>query len=91
MVRLKLKIGEKGQILIPKLFREKYGMREGENVTVEPREEGILLKGRPSKEEVLIYLRDHASKLESLNIRPFKLGDLKSTYQEIEYREDKSS
>jgi len=50
MVKLKLKVGEKGQVLIPKLFRDKYGIREGEEIAMEPREEGLLLKGRPSKE-----------------------------------------
>ena len=85
MVKLKLKIGEKGQVLIPKLFREKYRMKEGEEVTVELREEGIFLKGRPSKEEVRGYLRDHATELTSMGILGCKLGDLKRAYLEMEY------
>src|SRR5579863_2746015 len=28
MVRLKVKVGQKGQILIPKIFREEYGIHE---------------------------------------------------------------
>ncbi|MHB8565702.1 MAG: AbrB/MazE/SpoVT family DNA-binding domain-containing protein [Nitrososphaerales archaeon] len=85
MVNLKLKVGEKGQVLIPKLFRDKYGMRKGEEIAMEPREEGILLKGRPSKEEALVSLQQHASKIKSLRIKGPKLGELKSTFQEMEY------
>jgi AbrB family looped-hinge helix DNA binding protein len=85
MVKLKLKVGEKGQVLIPKVFRDKYGIREGEEIAMEPRDEGILLKGRPSKEEALLSLRQHASKIRSLHIKGPKFGELKHTYQEMEY------
>jgi AbrB family looped-hinge helix DNA binding protein len=85
MVKLKLKVGEKGQVLIPKLFRDKYGIREGEEIAMEPREEGLLLKGRPSKEEALLSLHQHASKIKSLHIKSPKLGELKYTFQEMEY------
>ena len=84
MVKLKLKVGEKGQILIPKLFRDKYGIREGEEIAMEPREEGILLKGRPTVEEVLSLVEAHRSKIRSLKIRGSILGELRGTYQEIE-------
>ncbi|MGI0081007.1 MAG: AbrB/MazE/SpoVT family DNA-binding domain-containing protein [Nitrososphaerales archaeon] len=43
-------MGQKGQILIPKIFREEYGIREGEEVAMEPREEELLLKDSPLKE-----------------------------------------
>lgn len=85
MVRLKVKVGQKGQILIPKIFREEYGIRAGEDVAMEPREEGLLLKGRPSKEETISSLRAHASKLKSLGISGSRLRELKEAYQEIEY------
>lgn len=85
MVKLKLKVGEKGQVLIPKLFRDKYGIREGEEIAMEPRDEGILLKSRPSKEEALLSLREHTSKIKSLRLRGSKLGELKHTFQEMEY------
>ncbi|MGI0086201.1 MAG: AbrB/MazE/SpoVT family DNA-binding domain-containing protein [Nitrososphaerales archaeon] len=78
-------MGQKGQILIPKIFREEYGIREGEEIAMEPREEGLLLKGRPSKEDAISSLRDHLAKLKSLGISGSKLGELKETYQEIEY------
>jgi len=85
MVKLRLKVGEKGQILIPKLFRDKYGIREGEEIAMEPTEEGILLKGRPTREEVLLLLEEHRSKIRSLKIKGSNLGELRGAYQEIEY------
>jgi AbrB family looped-hinge helix DNA binding protein len=87
MVKLKLKVGEKGQVLIPKLLRDRYGIREGEEIAMEPREEGLLLRGRPSKEEALLALRDHASKISSLHIKSPKPGELKHVFQEMEYDE----
>jgi len=30
MVEVKVKVGKKGQILIPKIFRERYGVEEGD-------------------------------------------------------------
>ena len=60
---------------------------KGKKVTVEPKGEGILLKGRPSKEEILARLSDHAARLESLNAKGSKLGELKHAYHEIEYEE----
>lgn len=89
MVKLKLKVGEKGQVLIPKLFRDKYGIREGEEIAMEPREEGLLLKGRPSREEALLSLREHASKIRSLHIKSAKFGELSSVYHEMEYEDEK--
>ena len=91
MVKLKLRVGEKGQVLIPKLFRDRYGIRAGEEIAMEPREEGLLLRGRPSKEEALLSLREHASKIRALNIKTPKLGDLRDVYHETEYEEDVES
>jgi AbrB family looped-hinge helix DNA binding protein len=88
MVKLKLKVGEKGQVLIPKLFRDKYGIREGDEIAMEPREEGLLLKGRPSREEALLSLREHAARIRALHIKNPKLGELKSVYHEMEYEDE---
>ena len=85
MAKLRLKVGEKGQVLIPKLFRDKYGIREGDEITIELKEEGILLKSRPSKEKALASLKEHASKIKSLNIKGPKAGELKHTYDEMEH------
>jgi len=90
MVELKLKVGEKGQILIPKLLREKYGVKEGEAVLIEPTDEGILVKGRPSPEQILEMLRRHEEEVKALGARSPKLGDLQRSYLEEEFEEQPS-
>lgn len=87
MVELKLKVGEKGQILIPKLLRKKYGVKEGEAVLIEPTSEGILVKGRPSPEQVSNMFRQHEEKIKALPAKSPKLGDLQATYLEKEFEE----
>ncbi|MGQ9469711.1 MAG: AbrB/MazE/SpoVT family DNA-binding domain-containing protein [Nitrososphaerales archaeon] len=87
MVKLRLKVGEKGQILIPKVLREKYGVKEEGYVLIEPRDEGILLRGRPSPNEIFTILEQHVSKLRSSGVKGPRLGDLKSVYLEMEFQE----
>jgi AbrB family looped-hinge helix DNA binding protein len=41
-------IGPKGQITIPKEFREKYHLHEGEEVLLVPVHEGLIVKHPPS-------------------------------------------
>jgi len=45
LVSIRLKVGPKGQIVIPKVFREAYGIKEGGEVIVEPTDKGLI---RPS-------------------------------------------
>ncbi|MGB9717276.1 MAG: AbrB/MazE/SpoVT family DNA-binding domain-containing protein, partial [Thermoproteota archaeon] len=35
MVELRVRVGEKGQILIPKILRDRYGIQEGAQVMIE--------------------------------------------------------
>lgn len=39
----KVRVSPKGQIVIPKEFRDKFGIKEGEEVVVEELEEGVLV------------------------------------------------
>jgi len=39
----KVKVSPKGQIVIPKELRDKFGIKEGEEVIVEELEEGVLV------------------------------------------------
>jgi len=89
MVELKLKVNEKGQILIPKVLREKYNIEEGKFILAELREEGILLKSRPTPEEILKRLQEHVSKLKKMGIKGPKIGELKKIYLEMEFEEEK--
>ena len=85
MVKLKIKVGAKGQVLIPKIFREKYGVSENSSAILEPTPEGILIKGRPSPEELMEKLEKHVEKVRSLGLAGPKLGDLKAVYLEAEF------
>ena len=86
MVELRLKVGPKGQIVIPKLIREKYGILTNNYVIVELREDGILLRGRPSPKQVLENLRKHREQVKKLGVKA-RIGDLKRTYLELEFEE----
>ena len=88
MVELKLSVSGKGQILIPKVLRDRYGVKEGGIVLVEPTNEGLLLKRRPTPEEILEALQRHTTKLRNAGIKGPKLGELKTTtYLEMEFEE----
>jgi AbrB family looped-hinge helix DNA binding protein len=42
MLKLRLKVGPKGQIIIPKILREKYGIRENDYVFIEIRDDELV-------------------------------------------------
>lgn len=88
MVELKVKVGEKGQILIPKVFRDRYGIVEGEKVSIEPTSEGILIRGKPSPEEIMKRLEEHVEKIRRMGVSGPKLGDLSKAYLEMEFEEN---
>jgi len=87
MVELRVRVGQKGHILIPKFLREKYGVENGGNALIEAREDGILVRGRPSPEEAMVLLREHARKVEALGVKSPRLGELKKAYLEMEFEE----
>ena len=87
MVELRIKVGPKGQILIPKLFRDRYGLKEGDVVVIEPEEDGVLIRGRPSPQETEREIERHLSELKTKGIRGPKLGELKKVYLEMEFEE----
>ncbi len=76
---LKLKVGRKGYIILPKAVREAVGIREGDEVTVEIRN-GILLKPvrrKLDRNKIRNDLKRYAAKLARIKttVEP-KLGDL---------------
>ncbi|ASJ17561.1 transcriptional regulator [Thermococcus chitonophagus] len=87
MVSIRLKVGPKGQIVIPKVFREAYGIEEGGEVVVIPTKEGLLIKRKKSPEELIKELREWKKRVEGI---PAKLGDLKDIDLEVEFDEDLS-
>ena len=87
MVELRIKVGAKGQILIPKGFRDRYGLKEGDIVVIEPEEGGVLIRGRPSPQETEQAIERHISDLKAKGIRGPRLGELKKVYLEMEFGE----
>jgi AbrB family looped-hinge helix DNA binding protein len=63
-------IGPKGQVVIPKEMREALGLREGSEVVVELKEEGVIIRrAKPEYEEENFtdyFTRTHAQKLDKL-------------------------
>jgi len=87
---LKLRVGRKGYIILPKAIREAVGIDEGDEVIVEIRD-GIIL--RPAKRSVDIEklrksLRRHVEILKKISgRREPKPGELTKTYLEEEFEE----
>jgi AbrB family looped-hinge helix DNA binding protein len=55
---VKAKVSPKGQVVIPKPLRDKFGIKEGEEVLVEESRKGILVmkrKENPLKEMVGLF------------------------------------
>ena len=44
MIKQQMKIGPKGQVVIPKVFRKSLGITTGSNVVFELKKEGILIE-----------------------------------------------
>ncbi len=87
MVELRIKVGPKGQILIPKILRDRYGLREGDLILIEPEESGVLVKGKPSPEETEAQIQRHLSELKAMGIRGPRLGELRKVYLEMEFED----
>ncbi len=84
LVKLKLKVGPKGQIVIPKPLREAYNIREGGSVIIELRDDGILIKKIIKEEELFRWLKERKRKLKA-NIA--KLGEVSKFNLEMEFEE----
>ena len=85
---LRLKVGRKGYIILPKAIREAVGIDEGDEVIVEVRD-GIIL--RPAKRRVDVEklrnsLRRHVEVLKNIPSRMEpKPGELAQVYLEEEF------
>ena len=85
---LRLKVGRKGYIILPKAVREAVGIDEGDEVIVEIGD-GIILKPakrRVNAEEVRKSLRVHLERLREIQgRREPKPGELARAYLEEEF------
>jgi AbrB family looped-hinge helix DNA binding protein len=85
---LKLKVGKKGIVILPKAIRESVGIEEGDNVIVELGD-GITLKPerKVDLERLRAAFREHDERLAGLNTREPEPGDLAKVYLEEEFEE----
>jgi AbrB family looped-hinge helix DNA binding protein len=51
-MRTTVKVTRRGQTTIPKEFREKFGIKEGDELVVESTKEGLLFRVVPKLEEM---------------------------------------
>jgi len=82
IVKLRIKVGPKGQIVIPKIFREAYRIREGGYVILEPAEDKLILRGVEDPREVLAWIRERRKRVGGGEAR---LGDLARVDLEEEF------
>jgi AbrB family looped-hinge helix DNA binding protein len=85
MLKLRLKVGPKGQIIIPKILREKYGIRENDYVFIELRDNELVITRAPSIDETLEWIRLRRKRLKA---RQSSLGELSEVDLEEEFDED---
>lgn len=50
------RVGERGQVTIPKAFRTRFGVKAGQEVLFEEREEGILIRKVPHEDPLRALL-----------------------------------
>lgn len=84
MVKLKIKVGPKGQIVIPKILREAYKIREGGYVIIEPKDNKLVLRGVEDPRDILQWIRERRKRIKGKEAR---LGDL----AKIDFEEEFSS
>jgi len=58
MVRLRLRVGPKGQIVLPQFIREKLGIKPKSFVVVDFGDDSLSIKREFSAEEVISWLKD---------------------------------
>lgn len=84
---LRLRVGRKGYIIIPKSIREAVGIREGDYVEVSVEGDRIVLK--PTRKIDLGKLREslrrHTEKLKKLNTIDIRSGEASRHYLEEEF------
>ena len=85
VVKLRLKVGPKEQIVIPKALREKCGIREDGYVLVELKDNELVITKAPSVEEALEWIRLRRGRLKA---RQATLGELSEVDLEGEFSED---
>jgi len=83
MVRLKIRVGPKGQIVIPKVLREAYNIVEGGTVIIEPREDGILIRKIIEPDKVIEWIRARRRRINGImgHLGELRIIDLEEEFE----------
>ncbi|MBI3412880.1 MAG: AbrB/MazE/SpoVT family DNA-binding domain-containing protein [Candidatus Aenigmarchaeota archaeon] len=73
MVRTKVKVGEKGQIVIPKIIRDHLGLVENHEVLLEVRDKILEIKAMP--EQDFVKKMEERAKKSGGNVSKWVYGD----------------
>ncbi|MBI4155314.1 AbrB/MazE/SpoVT family DNA-binding domain-containing protein [Candidatus Woesearchaeota archaeon] len=86
MVRFRIKLGPKGQVVIPKVFRDEYKMMPGSDVVLEEGQEGVLVRKRDKDPfDVLTRIREELKrKGKKIKVAPHEI------YSQFKKREEKA-
>jgi len=84
MVSLRVKVVSKGQIVIPKILREAYRIREGGYAILEPGENEIRIRSVLPPEEIIKWIRERRAQVGGKEAR---LGDLARVDLEEEFED----
>ena len=80
MVKLRLRVGPKGQIVLPKMVRDKLNIKPRSCVLAEFREDSLILQRAPDVEEFLEWLKKSrkplAKEVSKLSIEDEALEDI---------------
>lgn len=68
MIKEEMKIGPKGQVVIPKVFRKSLGLHPGTKVIFILKEEGVLLE-KPREDSTKVF-KEIAESGKSVKIKP---------------------
>ena len=83
---LRLRVGRKGVIVLPKALRESYGIEEGDTLVVE---NGECIALRPERKKDLsgfeAGIRAHTERVKALGVAGPKPGELAEAYLEVEF------
>lgn len=88
---LKLRVGRKGYVILPKALREALGIEEGDELVAQVSDGGLLLKParrRVDQDRLRLAFREHVEKLRGVRgrIEP-KPGELAEAYLEEEFEQ----
>ena len=89
MIELKVKLGAKGQVVIPKIFRDNYKIYPKQEVIIVAKDEGVLIKKQD--DNIIEKLREIAKRvnLKGEKISPKYLKKLRNKQYEERARKAK--